>query len=169
MVSNPKTNILTGKFAIFEDSDTIVPSRLLDEGLQVANLNHVKKETDKKLDKDQNIDLKDQYRVRNALPAEADDDYVTNSQCKSRSGKKEDGTVDFLGPLLGGIAGLVTGAISGGISVMVGAGGAGLTAIGSLASSSVGGAAAGGLASGIKIGSEAAFDAAREGASDGTK
>ena len=33
MVSNPKTNILAGKFAIFEDSDTIIPSRTLDEGL----------------------------------------------------------------------------------------------------------------------------------------
>jgi hypothetical protein len=79
MVSNPKTNILTGKFAIFEDSDTIVPSRLLDEGLQVANLNHVKKETDKCLKKDENIDLKDSHRVRNALPAVEQDDYVTNA------------------------------------------------------------------------------------------
>ena len=87
MVSNPKTGILTGKFAIFEDTDAVVPSRLLDEGLQVANLNHVKKETDKCLKIDQNIDLKDSHRVRNALPAEADDDYVTNAQCKSRSGK----------------------------------------------------------------------------------
>ena len=64
---------------------------------------------------------------------------------------------------------MITGAISGGIAVMVGASGAGLAAIGSLASGSVGGAAAGGLASGIKIGSEAAFDAAREGSSEATK
>ena len=79
MVSNPKTNILTGKFAIFEDTEALVPSRLLEEGLQVPNLNHVKKETDKCLKKDENIDLKDSHRVRNALPAEAEDDYVTNA------------------------------------------------------------------------------------------
>ena len=68
-----------GQFAIFEDSDTVVPSSFISEGKQVANLDYVKKETDKKLDKDENIDLKDSHRVRNALPAEADDDYVTNA------------------------------------------------------------------------------------------
>jgi len=86
-VSAPKKP-LTGKFAIFEDSDTVVPSRFIDEGKQVANVAHVKKETDKCLKTDENIDLKDSHRVRNALPAEADDDYVINSQCKERSGKK---------------------------------------------------------------------------------
>lgn len=64
---------------IFEDSDTVVPSGFISEGKQVANVDYVKKETDKCLKIDQNIDLKDQYRTRNALPAEADDDYVINS------------------------------------------------------------------------------------------
>lgn len=129
----------------------------------------MKKETDKKLDKDENIDLKDSHRVRNALPAEADDDYVTNSQCRERSGKKEDGSIDFLGPILGGIAGAVTGSIAGGVSALFGASlSAGLTSVGSLAAGAAGGAASGAaLAGGISIGSEAALEAAKGIASDG--
>lgn len=38
-----------------------------------------KEEADKKHAKNENVDLGNSYRCRNALPAEQDSDYVTNA------------------------------------------------------------------------------------------
>ena len=80
--------------AVFEQLDS-----------QIANMRQVSK----KLNKDADIDMKSEYRVKNLITPEESHHAVNKSYCDSNSSKNQnDGT--------GAITGLLGGALGGGIS-----------------------------------------------------
>jgi hypothetical protein len=110
---------------------------MISEEKQVANLKFVRKEANKKHDKSEDIDLKNTYKVKNAVDPANDQDYVTKHYCDANS-KNSDGTGSVTGSILGTIGGAVAGGLT---SALLSTVGSGLTGVGGIVGSLVGGTA----------------------------